>query len=372
VPTLEEFECVFKAWDCLIGSMIQGDRLLTKPIALRHPYLFYHGHLPAFIDIQLSKCLDQELTSPAYFAEIFERGIDPNVEDPTIVHAHSKVPDVWPSLSEISEYRDKVRDRLRKVYEMHKTSKRLARGLFMCYHHESMHLETMLYMVVQDEHHLAPSMFPVPNLKDMTGVAVPACEWVESKGGVFDMGIDDPEDADFLAGPLPTALGWDNEKGKHTVAVEPFSIQHRPVTIAEYLVFLEQNDASLTPSSWKANGNSYDLKTVFGLIPITKCLHFPVYASGHQAKAYADSLGLQLPSEQQLKLLFKSNPPEKDDNFGFKNLLPQNVKGYMGKVNEFTGNGWELTQTVFDKYPGFQISSLYPGYSADFLYIHLT
>ena len=80
--------------------------------------------------------------------QIFERGIDPNVDDPTIIHAHSEVPQTaedWPKMAEIDTYRDKVRQRLRKTYErlpnIGKTSRRLARTIAMVYEHEAMHLE---------------------------------------------------------------------------------------------------------------------------------------------------------------------------------------------------------------------------------------
>lgn len=85
VPSLEEFEVLFNAWDNIVKGMIDGislkftyisdKKILTKPISLRHPYIFYFGHLPAFIDIQLSKCTGEPLTPPLHFAEIFERGI---------------------------------------------------------------------------------------------------------------------------------------------------------------------------------------------------------------------------------------------------------------------------------------------------------
>jgi hypothetical protein len=64
------------------NSLSKDDMLLVKPIDLRHPYIFYLGHLPAFMyltfyirDIQLCRCTGEPLTEPKYFTEIFERGI---------------------------------------------------------------------------------------------------------------------------------------------------------------------------------------------------------------------------------------------------------------------------------------------------------
>lgn len=71
--------------------------------------LFYLGHIPAFLDIFLSKSLQEPHSEPEYFKvgraaspssafstlilssdfviqDIFERGIDPNVDDPTLIH----------------------------------------------------------------------------------------------------------------------------------------------------------------------------------------------------------------------------------------------------------------------------------------------
>jgi len=114
----------------------------TKPIPLRHVPLFYIGHAPAFRDIHLSRYFNKPLTSPAHFADIFERGIDPDVQDQTkIGHWHSEVPQTdedWPKIEEIVEYEERVRERVRKVYEEHdgKWDRKLARVLMMVFEHE--------------------------------------------------------------------------------------------------------------------------------------------------------------------------------------------------------------------------------------------
>ena len=46
---------------------------------------------------------------------LFERGIDPDVENPEHCHAHSEVPDEWPPLEEILAYQGQVRDRARTL-----------------------------------------------------------------------------------------------------------------------------------------------------------------------------------------------------------------------------------------------------------------
>lgn len=74
--------------------MIPEGMLHTKPIYLRHKCLFYIGHIPTFLDIHLTRVLRKvgkrkELechTEPKQFMDIFERGIDPDVDDPSVIH----------------------------------------------------------------------------------------------------------------------------------------------------------------------------------------------------------------------------------------------------------------------------------------------
>ena len=106
------------------------------------------GHIPVFLDIHLSRALKEPFTSPSDYTQIFERGIDPNVEDPTQIHAHSVVPtklEDWPKMSDVLEYRSRVQQRLVRTYkllpEAGKTSRRLARTVTMVYEHQALHLE---------------------------------------------------------------------------------------------------------------------------------------------------------------------------------------------------------------------------------------
>ena len=90
-PSLDEFGKLWAAWDLVTRWMIPEKELLSKPIKLRNCCLFYLGHIPAFLDIHLARATDGILTEPASYRQIFERGIDPDVENPELCHAHSEV-----------------------------------------------------------------------------------------------------------------------------------------------------------------------------------------------------------------------------------------------------------------------------------------
>ena len=54
---------------------------LAQPIALRHPFIFYLGHLPAFAWNHVGGELLGRPTFNAGFDDLFSRGIDPDVDD---------------------------------------------------------------------------------------------------------------------------------------------------------------------------------------------------------------------------------------------------------------------------------------------------
>jgi len=144
--------------------------LLLKPIDLRHPFLFYMGHLPAFAWNRYNSRLLPEDALPiqppltlemlSTFAKLFERGMDPDVDDPTRCHWHSQVPSTaeeWPPVFQVAAYRDYIRQDL--SYRLRRWSESVDDQVLppsSCYtllmtiaEHEWMHTETLLYMLHQ-------------------------------------------------------------------------------------------------------------------------------------------------------------------------------------------------------------------------------
>lgn len=77
VPSVQEWQQLWTAWDTVTRSMVPRDELMNKPIQLRNNLIFYLGHIPTFADIHYTKATATKPTDPAYFYQIFERGIDP-------------------------------------------------------------------------------------------------------------------------------------------------------------------------------------------------------------------------------------------------------------------------------------------------------
>lgn len=137
VPTLHEFEQLWAVWD-FTRHMIPEKELLSKPIELRNCCLFYLGHIPAFLDIHLTKATDGIPTNPGIYHQMFERGIDPDVDDPENCHAHSEIPDTWPPVQEILDFQARVRSRMRSLYQSNnvREDRKVGRATWLAFEHE--------------------------------------------------------------------------------------------------------------------------------------------------------------------------------------------------------------------------------------------
>lgn len=139
-PSLQDFKDLWAAWDLVTKKMIPEQELLSKPIKLRNCCLFYLGHIPTFLDIHLTNATDGIPTQPTFYRQIFERGIDPDVDNPEHCHAHSEIPHIWPPANEIISYQERVRTRLVSVYstEEIRRDRKLCRALWIGFEHEGM------------------------------------------------------------------------------------------------------------------------------------------------------------------------------------------------------------------------------------------
>ncbi|ORY20909.1 hypothetical protein BCR39DRAFT_554493 [Naematelia encephala] len=394
VPKWEEWLELWKLWDHITLDMIPPSMLHKKPIDLRHICLFYLGHIPTFLDIHLTRMTNGSHTEPEHFKDIFERGIDPDVDDPTKIHSHSEVPVEeadWPALDEILAFRDRVRQRLRGIYNQINDgqltmSRHIGRVLFMTFEHEAMHAETLLYMLFQAPFTLPPTAVAKPQwevlAKRWEAEATPK-EVISLSGGTVVMGHDDLEEEDKAFpdknGWADHEFGWDNENPKIEVEVKPFKVDSLPVSNGEYRAFLESIDVKLTakiaPASWVEVDGVWHVRTLYGPVAFEHAAKWPLMASKNELDAFARSKGGRLPTEAELRFLWTTpegpRPAGVAANVGFKNwhLIPpaNTVRDHSGAIlHGHNGGVWEWTDTPFAGYEGYVGSEIYPGYSADF------
>ncbi|KAF1831095.1 hypothetical protein BDW02DRAFT_601127 [Decorospora gaudefroyi] len=361
VPSFSEWQELWAGWDVVSKQMIPGDELLSKPIKLRNECIFYLGHIPTFLDIHIARATDGQPSEPAYFWKIFERGVDPDVEDPTQCHAHSEVPEEWPPLESILKFQQTVRDKVEALYTSGEADSngRVSRALWLGFEHEAMHLETLLYMLIQSDKVLPPPGTTVP---DFTAFAAQSKtlavenEWFTLPETEIDIGLEDPE-KDYDG---QRYFGWDNEKPQRSVRVKSFRAKARPITNGEYAAYLAQTGRTAIPASWSersysnikdmsvskrdsmmpngTNGLSPDVvegklvRTVYGTVPLKLALGWPVVASYDELAGCAQWMGGRIPTMEEARSIYSyvdRMKPEFEKSLG--NTIPA-VNGHL--INE--------------------------------------
>ena len=355
---------------------------LARPIALRHPFVFYEGHLAAFGALKL---LGEALGRPpldAALEKLFERGIDPPAES-------GATPAVaWPAREAVLAYVGRADAAVAEALasgagEAHRDA------VFTVLEHELMHQETLRYML----HRLpyaekrAPAGARAPEAASRAihagAVRVPA--------GVATLGAH--------KGEIP--FGWDNEFPRTCRMVPAFTIDALPVTNGEFLEFVEAggySDPSLWrtgdaewlrqqgishPPFWRRQGGAWFWAGQFGLVPLPPA--WPVWVSHAEASAFARWKNRRLPTEAEFHRAAFGTPAGPERAFPWGDAAPAPEHGNFGGdrddpvpagsrpagtsawgVHELVGNGWEWTSTPFAPFEGFAPMATYPRYSADF------
>ncbi|KIW01917.1 dimethylhistidine N-methyltransferase [Verruconis gallopava] len=335
VPTLAEWKDLWTIWDLVTQQMIPKEELLAKPIKLRNACIFYLGHIPTFLAIHLEKASCEGVAGLRDYQRIFERGIDPDVDNPELCHDHSEIPDEWPPEVEILAFQSKVRDQVKQIYDsrMHESSHAIRKALWISFEHEVMHIETLLYMLIQSEKTLPPPGVIHPDFEAL------ACEakaktvpnkWFTVPSRTVTLGLND-DDKDTTTNRY---FGWDNEKPQRRVKVKSFSAQARPITNGEYVEYLKAIGSEKLPASWSStkstpnghfnghmngdsngvanaavNGENFvdgkEVKTVFGSIPLKLALDWPVMASYDELLGFAHWAGGRIPTMEEVKSIYE-------------------------------------------------------------------
>jgi gamma-glutamyl hercynylcysteine S-oxide synthase len=372
-----------------IFDLVADEAYYDRPIAQRHPLVFYEGHLPAF---SFNTLVNRGLGGPSIderLQSLFARGIDPSES----VHTSGNVVH-WPERSVVRQFADEA-DRHVIAALAHADLDQpghplldRAEAAFAILEHEAMHQETLLYMW-----HRLPfeqKRKPVGYAPGVNGT-VPSSDWVDVDAGRAVLGID----------RHAVPFGWDNEHPGYAVDVPAFSIQRHDVTNAAFAEFVDaggysdarwwrpedyawvQAEGIRHPQFWAQVDREFFWRGMFDLLPLPSS--WPVYVSQAEASAYTRWRGARLPSEAEFQRAAfgtpdgdvcqhpwgNGRPDEKRGVFDFTDWDPEPAGIHPSGqsawgVEDLVGNGWEWTSTVFGPFPGFEPMPSYPEYSADF------
>lgn len=343
-----------------------------RPIPLRHPVVFYEGHIPAF---SFNKLVREALGGPSINTELerlFERGIDPATVNEASRHERC----AWPDRTRVQSFGaacDAAVLHALAVADIEDAaaSPLLERGqaAWTILEHEQMHHETLLYLLHRlplEKKRLAGRRGSFVEREPLaTGrVAIPR--------GHATLG----------ALRNQPAFGWDNEFDEHVVEVGAFEIDVNDVTNGEWLEFVKVGGP--LPPFWVERDGAFRLLGMFEEMALPRT--WPVYVTQVQASAYAAWKGARLPTEaeyhraafgtpsgQERAFPWGDEPPDAriHGNFDFRRFEPEpvgiNPQGASAwGVQDLIGNGWEWTSTPFEPFAGFAPLASYPQYSADF------
>jgi formylglycine-generating enzyme required for sulfatase activity len=202
----------------------------------------------------------------------------------------------------------------------------------------------------------------------------PSSSTVTLGPATIELGHDDSEGDDASLEVKDHEIGWDNEHPRHNVDVGKFRIEWRPVTNGQFYEFWKEGEGKVSlPKTWVMDGGNMMVRTLYGPVPIKIAHLWPVITDYNSLSAYATVRGGRLPTEPELRLFYDKfeSGYEGGRNIGFRNWhpVPATTGGEGGGQGQ-NGGVWEWTSTVFDKFEGFETSTLYPGYSTDFFDTH--
>jgi ergothioneine biosynthesis protein EgtB len=370
-------------------DLVRADAYYSRPISLRHPVVFYEGHLPAFSFNTLVKRglgrrgIDERLE------RLFARGIDP--EDQASADRASFE---WPSRDEVRRFGDECDARILDALANAPIEQRghpllhEAQAVYAILEHEAMHQETMLYMWHQLPYDMkrAPGEARVDvesTVPDPVRVSIPA--------GRATLG----------ARPGEIPFGWDNEFPGLTVHVPAFTIDAHNVTNQQFMDFVDAGGYRCAdwwtasafawvsqegvdhPRFWTRAGDTWRWRGLFEEIDLPPS--WPVYVSQVEAAAYARWKGGRLPTEAEYHRAAFGQPSGDERPYPWGEQAPDASRGRfdfagwdpvgVGRhpagqsawgVHDLMGNGWEWTCTDFAPFEGFRPMASYPEYSADF------
>jgi len=350
-------------------DLIADEAYYSRPIDLRHPIVFYEGHLPAFsFNTLVKRALGGASIDPSLEA-LFARGIDPSAADGAGTDGRA-----WPARTTVQQFCAEADRRVRTALERGDLDRPgdplldRSEAVFAILEHEAMHHETLLYMLhrLPFDHKRRP-----PTYRPLVDGNVLAQEWIDIPAGRATLGADE----------RALRFGWDNERPHHTADVAAFAIQRHDVTNADFLEFV--NAGGRPPIFWERRDDNWYWRAMFDRIPLP--VSWPVYVSHAEASAYAEWRGWRLPSEAEFQRAAYGTAEGRERVHPWGSTIPSPAHGVFdftswdpepagshpaGRsawgVDDLVGNGWEWTSTVFAPFPGFRPLPSYPEYSADF------
>lgn len=381
------FNCYESLFDCLANEAAYTE----KPIALRHPLIFYYGHTATFFvnKLLLAKLIPARI-NPGFEA-MFAVGVDEMSWD-DLNDAHYD----WPTVAEVKAYRNEVRACVSRVIQEAPFTAPLGWdnpwwAILMGIEHELIHLETSSVLIRQ--HRLAcvrPQADWQPEPVTSCALdAVPANTLIDVPAGLVSLGKGDPHKNACTVDDDARRYGWDNEYGRHQAEIPAFQASRFLVSNAEFKAFVDAGgytDASYWseegwswreftgvthPTFWHHREGGWTLRLMCEEVAMP--WDWPVEVNYHEAAAFCDwkakqsGSSVRLPSEDEWVRLYDlsaiaPDTPAQRRLAGRCSSVPVNRFAH-GDFYDVVGNVWQWTCTPIYPFAGFEAHPLYDDFS---------
>jgi len=274
-----------------------------------------------------------------------------------------------PALDQILQYRahvDAAMDKLLDGDAPAESLRRIELGL----NHEEQHQELLLTDIKHAlyTNPLQPAYLPADLSAANANPATPL-DWIEYRGGLVEIGQSEAE-----------GFGFDNERPRHRVWLEPFQLASRLITCGEYAEFIAdggyrrpdlwlsagwqtaQDEKWQAPLYWrKSNGSADDwiIGALRGKRRLAEVANCPVaHVSLFEADAYARWAGKRLATEAEWEVAASSVPVQGNLlESGKLETAPAGQDAHQPvssqHPNQLFGDCWEWTSSAYLGYPGF-------------------
>lgn len=388
---LAYFTQCFNRYESLFDCLANEAAYTEKPIALRHPLIFYYGHTATFFvnKLLLAKLIPARI-NPGFEA-MFAVGVDEMSWD-DLNDAHYD----WPTVAEVKAYRNEVRACVSRVIQEAPFTAPLGWdnpwwAILMGIEHELIHLETSSVLIRQ--HRLAcvrPQADWQPEPVTSCALdAVPANTLIDVPAGLVSLGKGDPHKNACTVDDDARRYGWDNEYGRHQAEIPAFQASRFLVSNAEFKAFVDAGgytDASYWseegwswreftgvthPTFWHHREGGWTLRLMCEEVAMP--WDWPVEVNYHEAAAFCDwkakqsGSSVRLPSEDEWVRLYDlsaiaPDTPAQRRLAGRCSSVPVNRFAH-GDFYDVVGNVWQWTCTPIYPFAGFEAHPLYDDFS---------